>query len=387
MNILIEGWRGINHSYALVNQFQIKELIKSDNIFFKDVPFLSTKWSSIKNDSGLDITLKNSINNLNIPNKNDKIDITYRISSPLDFAHNFKSKLLFVFGTCEDKFLRKEFFKNENQEKVRLNNKIFIHTPSNWSKEGFVRAGFRENQIVVVPHGVDLDFFNISKDTDNEVIREKYKIHEDDFILSNIGAMTQNKGVELLVIAYGILKKKFKNLKLILKDQSNLYDIKANYLFNKIYDSEFNKKYKIIYDEMLKDVIIISKNLSLNEIKQIYCVTNCYVSPYMAEGFNLTPLEAAACGTQIVVTKGGSTDDYFDPCLGYQIESTEKKVDNSFVLEPKLESLLNILEKKIINKPNKLENKRYDYIKENFSWVKAVKKLKKEFENKLNLVG
>ena len=387
MNILIEGWRGINHSYALVNQFQIKELIKSDNIFFKDVPFLSAKWSSIKNDSGLDTALKNSIRNLNIPNKNDKIDITYRISSPLDFDQNFKSKLLFVFGTCENKFLPKDIYKNESSEKIKLNRKIFIHTPSNWSKEGFVKAGFREDQVIVVPHGVDLDFFNINKNNDNEMLREKYKIHKDDFILSNVGAMTQNKGVELLVVAYGILKKKFKNLKLILKDQSNLYDIKANYLFNKIYESEFNKKYKIIYDEMLKDVIIISKNLSLDEIKQIYCITNCYVSPYMAEGFNLTPLEAAACGTQIVVTEGGSTNDYFDPCLGFQIESTEKKIENSFILKPKLESLLNILENKIINKPDKLVNNRYEYVKENFSWIKAVKQLKKEFQNKLNLVG
>ena len=37
MNILIEGWRGINHSYALVNQWQIKELIKSNNITPKSI--------------------------------------------------------------------------------------------------------------------------------------------------------------------------------------------------------------------------------------------------------------------------------------------------------------------------------------------------------------
>ena len=49
-----------------------------------------------------------------------------------------------------------------------------------------------------------------------------------------IGAMTQNKGIEALVAAYGLLKKTKKNLKLILKDQSNLYNIKANYIFNKV---------------------------------------------------------------------------------------------------------------------------------------------------------
>ena len=63
---------------------------------------------------------------------------------------------------------------------------------------------------------------------------------------------------------------------------------------------------------------------------------------------NLTPLEAAACGTQIVVTRGGSTDDYFDPCLGHQIESTEKKIKTNFsICEPKLDSLVHILENKI----------------------------------------
>ena len=118
---------------------------------------------------------------------------------------------------------------------------------------------------------------------------------------------------------------------------------------------------------MLKDLIIISKNINLDEIKDIYSITDCYVSPYLAEGFNLTPLEAAACGTQIVVTKGGSTDDYFDPCLGHQIESTEKKINTNFsICQPKLDSLVHILENKIINKPDKFKNNRSEYVKKTF---------------------
>ena len=331
MNILIEGWRGINHSYALVNQWQIKELIKSTNIFFNDMPYLSEKWNLTLNDSGFDKNFKTTINNLNLPSTSQKIDITYRIASPYNLSADFNSKLAFVFGTCEYKFLQKEAYKNGIPDLLSDNEKFFIHTPSNWSKVGFVEAGFREDQVLVVPHGVDFDIFNTTKTRSQKEIKNRFKINEDNFVLTNIGAMTKNKGVELLVAAYGILKKKYKNLKLLLKDQSNLYDVKANWIFNKVSESPLNQKYKIINDEMLKDVIIISKNLSLEEIKEIYFITDCYVSPYLAEGFNLTPLEAAACGTQIVVTKGGSTDDYFDPCLGYQIESTEKKNKNKFL--------------------------------------------------------
>ena len=64
MNILIEGWRGINHSYALVNQWQIKELIKSNKIFFKDMPYLSEKWNLTQNDSGFERNFKDKISNL-----------------------------------------------------------------------------------------------------------------------------------------------------------------------------------------------------------------------------------------------------------------------------------------------------------------------------------
>ena len=134
----------------------------------------------------------------------------------------------------------------------------------------------------------------------------------------------------------------------------------------------------------MKDIIIISENLNLNEIRNLYSITDCYVSPYIAEGFNLTPLEAAACGTQIIVTKGGSTDDYFNECLGFQIESKLVKMNEDYYrLEPEIESLISILKEKIINKKDELEHIRSDFVHENFSWKSVVKKLTKEFEIKL----
>ena len=154
MDVLIEGWRNINHSYSLVNQWQINELLNSCNIFFKDVPFVEKDWNIKKNDSGIDDNLKNTINNLKIPGSNQNFDVTYRISSPYNFEKDFNSKVLFVFGTCEYKYLYKEFYKNGSPEILKYEENFFIHTPSNWSKDGFLKAGFREDQIIVIPHGV-----------------------------------------------------------------------------------------------------------------------------------------------------------------------------------------------------------------------------------------
>ena len=383
MNILIEGWRGINHSYALVNQWQIKELIKLSNLSFKDVPYFNENWSSKKNDSGLKDEIKNIVNGIQPPLKNIKYDITYRISAPFNFDTKFKSKVLFVFGTTEYRDIHKNNYINGEPDQLSKEENFFIHTPSNWSKKGFLEFGFREDQIVVVPHGVDLDTFNLITFEEKKNIRNKYKIKDDDFILTNISAMFTNKGVESLIAAYGILKKKNKNLKLILKDQSDLYNIRANAIVKRVFDSNFNQKYNIFNEEMYNDIIIISKNLSFNELHEIYSITDCYVSPYTAEGFNLTPLEAAACGTQIIVTNKGSTDDYFDECMGLKIESEEKKINNRYFLNPKIDSLIEILSS-TINKPDEKKLIRSKFVHENFSWEKVVKKLKKEFENKLS---
>lgn len=385
MNILIEGWRNINHSFALVNQWQIMELIKSNDIFFKDVPYISKNWNKNKNSSGLEKNILEQINKLPSTKSDQNHDITYRISFPFNFNNEFNSKILVVFGNCEYKKLRKEKYVPKLTEEIKNNKNFFIHTPSNWSKEGYLKAGFKNSQIIVVPHGVDKKVFYLSSIDEKIKLKNKYGIKDDEFVLTNIGAMTENKGVEILIAAYGILKKKFDNLRLILKDQSNLYGIKTNYLFDKIKKSNFNQKFNIINEKMMKDIKIISENLNLNEIRNLYSITDCYVSPYLAEGFNLTPLEAAACGTQIIVTKGGSTDDYFNDCLGFQIESKLVKMNEDFYrLEPEIESLISILKEKIINKKDELKQKRRDYVHNNFSWQKIVKDLKNEFEEKLN---
>ena len=383
MNILIEGWRNINHSYALVNQWQINELSKFSNISFKDVPFYDKNWSQKKNDSGLRDEIKNIINKIQPPSNNISYDITYRISYPFNFNNRFNSKALFIFATTEYKNLAKTDYANNDPIKLSKEKNFFIHTPSNWSKDIFLASGFRNDQVVVIPHGVDLNTFNIISNKQKKNIRNKYKINLDDFVLTNVGAMTQNKGVEDIIAAYGILKKKNKNLKLILKDQSNLYYRKANSPIKNMQNSKFNQKYKIFNEQMLNDIIVISENLNFNQLRDIYSITDCYVSPYKAEGFNLPPLEAAACGTQIVVTDGGPTDDYFNECMGFKIESKEQSLNNNIYLSPKTNSLIEILDT-IVNKVDDKKEIRSKLVRKNFSWENVVKKLKKEFENKLS---
>ena len=52
--LLIEGWRGINHSIALVNQYQILELLKFSGLtlYHHDLPFFFPHWTRTASGSG-----------------------------------------------------------------------------------------------------------------------------------------------------------------------------------------------------------------------------------------------------------------------------------------------------------------------------------------------
>ena len=120
----------------------------------------------------------------------------------------------------------------------------------------------------------------------------------------------------------------------------------------------------------------MSDNLTQNQLNGLYGAADCYVSPYRAEGFNLTPLEAAASGTPIVITKGGSTDDYFHESFALHIESALHKAGNTTRLEPSLDSLIEQLSLLIEGKASKLNNSfAQQFIGKNFTWAVAANKL------------
>jgi len=134
---------------------------------------------------------------------------------------------------------------------------------------------------------------------------------------------------------------------------------------------------------VLSNIIVISKNLTLKELSELYGSCDVYVSSYRAEGFNMPPLEAAACGIPVILTSGGSTDDYYDPSFILKIEGTKKTSnDGKNYIEPDLESLISNMSN-LIEKRNSLINKNnaISFIEKNFTWKIVVKKLSDLFIN------
>lgn len=369
--ILIEGWRGINHSYAMVNQNQLLEMHRMGlDLQHLDLPFFREEWNSVDNDSGFEDDDKKKISSIKQANSLQNHDVTYRISFPFRFYPS-QSEKLFVYGTSEHHYIDESIYEDTLQAGIN-NPSLTVVTPSNWSKIGFLKAGFDESKVIVVPHGVNQKVYKPISQLRKQQFRDALKVLDGDFLILSLGAMTQNKGVDILILAFATLKVKYPHLKLALKDSSNLYGFGVRDVFK--YLNKQNPK--LISESISKSIISISNNLNQSQLNGLYGAADCYVSPYRAEGFNLPPLEAAASGTPIIITKGGSTDDYFHESFALHIESVLNKEGNKTQLEPSLDSLIEQLSILIEGKASGINNNlAQEFIGNNFTWSVATKNL------------
>lgn len=373
--LCVEGWRNLNHSYSLVNQWQLSELLRYPiQIRHRDVAPYRSHWNPQSNASGIPTDTMQRIQQVQEPKSSDSFEAIYRISFPINLADG-PGKQLYVFGTSEMGNCEGMFVGATPSDACKRGN-LRIITPSHWSKTGFARAGFPDKLIHVIPHGVaPSSFFPVAPDL-RTFYREIFGFRPEDFVMLNLGAMTSNKGVDLFLLAYSALERKHQNLKIVIKDQSNLYGVT---LHDVLAQMESTGQAATLNSDSMEDIITISDNLDIEALNALYNACDVYVSPYRAEGFNLPPLEAAACGLPIIVTSGGATDDYFHPDLGMQIDSRIQEEGNRIILEPDLDSLMDAIEQMIENPMKWGGRAGSQFVHQNFSWSRITDILLKEF--------
>jgi glycosyltransferase involved in cell wall biosynthesis len=62
----------------------------------------------------------------------------------------------------------------------------------------------------------------------------------------------------------------------------------------------------------------------------LYRRADALVHPYRGEGFGLPVLEAMACGTAPIVTRGGATDDFVTGATGYRVDAVRTDLTRTF---------------------------------------------------------
>jgi glycosyltransferase involved in cell wall biosynthesis len=264
------------------------------------------------------------------------VDRIYRVSWPLR-VHAGAADRTFVFSTCEfGQFPPNSIAGPAGDEQGVDFEAVELITTSRWSKEGLLAIGFEEQQIHTIPLGVDPALFEIPEEDVRSQIRSDLKIPADAFVFLNISAMYWNKGIGPLVAAFAHHRLKNENSVLVLKGGDALYGAQVGEGV-----AEAQKLNANVSDARVASSLrYVPHNLPQKAIAGLYLASDAYVSPYRAEGFNLPVLEALAAGVPVIVTAGGATDDFCREKYCLKIESVHKTGPHGYHLEPRVESLV-----------------------------------------------
>ncbi|PLK48559.1 glycosyltransferase [Uliginosibacterium sp. TH139] len=338
--ILIAGWRGVSHSFAMVNQHQILALARHGGfeLFHRDMPWFFQHWNTRDHASGFHPAEEALIMGLP-PLDEAAADCVYRICAPLHTPDPAARRTL-SFAVTELGYQRSNLKDPATSpEQITAGNNLLV-TPSRWSRDRLLDFGFAEDKLRVVPHGVDLHSCRPLEAAELASQRAALGIPADAVVFLNVGVPTWNKGIDLLLRAFALAHQHQPNIRLILKDARALYGLPVDSVLQQVAASHPG----LLNQDVLNAILVVSQNLSQAELRQLYGLADHYVSPYRAEGFNLPVLEAQACGTPVIVSSGGSTDDFCHGTDTRKIATVFKRgvlreAEESCWLEPDFASL------------------------------------------------
>lgn len=376
MRIIVEGWRSIFHSYCIVNQFQLLEMSQRQNLqlFHRDMPYLDPAWQT---PASLSEPIAQALRFIPAPALDLRADVTLRMYCPWNFSGS-RSSETWVFAATEWGVVMKNVLQGmgvSSLAETPVNSEARVVTPSHWSKAGLIRSGVEPNRIAVVPLGVDTNLYKPLSEEQRKALRKKLG-WEDYFVFLNVGGCTGRKGIRPLLKAFAAIAGKYPHGRLVLKGSEALYPS----------GKEIAKASEAVLSaaeraRIAPRLAYTGGHLSVAEVIQLYQAADAYVSPYLAEGFNLPVLEAAACGLPVICTQGGPTDDFIHPDFGLAIESKLRSVtlreEKAWILHPNQEHLTALMEA-VIEQPAIAARSRLagpSFAGDRFTWKHVIDQL------------
>ncbi len=362
----------------MVNQYQLFELLKFPtlSLFHNDLPYLTKTWSDPGNDPGFPKEMVASLQAIPAA-KAESFDAVYRIGYPYARTES-RAKRIVTFMVSEFAMCAEKFASGQAGVEHFCDNDNLVVTPSNWSKMKLLEYGFPEEKILVIPHGVNRDIFYPLTDSERQRIRSDLDLLERHFAFLNLGAMSDNKGVNYLLVAFSHIHRKHPQARLLLKDSSSIYGTTVADFVHR-----HEKANGPLSADVLNSIFLVPSHLSLQEMRQLYGAADAYVSPYRAEGFNLPVIEAIACGTPAIVTEGGATDDFCESSTSLKIRA-DRIADKDrgsplpgYHMQPRIENLIEQMDKVLSEKfaaTDAFRQGRQRLI-DRFSWASAARQL------------
>ncbi|MPY76804.1 MAG: glycosyltransferase [Alphaproteobacteria bacterium] len=310
-----------------MNQFQILALLDlGAAVTLRDWPYWAD-WESVY--GILPDADEARLKALTAPDPNP--DAVIRVAAPYDFTKAPGVPTL-VMVTSETGRIRPESVAGGIPiGKAVAASDALIYTPSRWSRDGLIANGIPGERITVIGHGVDTALWHPADEAERHSLRRRFG-WDDAFVLLNVGAMTGNKGIDLLLAGFARLLETCPQARLVLKGLDAIFrsrDMVAA-LLNRLPAAD--------RATVASRLTYVGHSVSLADLATLFRAADAYVSPYRGEGFNLPVLEAAASGLPVICTDGGATDDFTGPDFTLRVDAALD--EGARVLEPFPDHLL-----------------------------------------------
>ena len=322
LRVLIEGWRGVPHSYCVVLMHTCREwLDRADyDLRFVEQPLYDPTWKRMSGVLGGDGDAR--VGAIPPPEEGWVPQVVVRGDYPMRLDPHPTARVV-VVGTTEFGIAVPGAVRGADLKSVD-GRRVVIATCSNWSRDGFLRSGAPGKGVALVPLGVDTSLFRPPTPAERCAARDWLGVDESRFVFLSLGAMTQNKGVAFILAGFAQTVSEQPRAALVLKGLSEMY--------------ASDKRVRAALDQLPAEAAPLIQNnlrfvgetLTLNDMARLYHAADAYLAPYTAEGFCMPALEASACGLPVLCTKGGPTDEFL-PRAGNIFIASDRQ---PFVTEP-----------------------------------------------------
>ncbi len=254
---------------------------------------------------------------------------------------------------CEHKIINTFYYRFIGSQ--LLKNACGIIALTSTEKRELLNLSIPEEKIAIIPNGITLSDFDALPEKGR--FRSKYRIGNTGKMILFLGRVHRIKGIDLLVDAFSDYLKKDPEVRLVIAGRDEG--------FLKVLQQQANRL-------DIADKIIFSGQLTEQEKFSAYVDADVFILPSIHEGFPMTVLEAMACGTPVIVTKGCNISDALENC-GIVIDHDRTQL---------VQAIESILENSPLRQHFGVQGS--EKIKNEFNWDNIAERVETVYNNCLN---
>jgi len=232
---------------------------------------------------------------------------------------------------------------------------------SDYTRQELLDMGVREERIVLINPGVDVERFRPDLPCDD--LKQHIGLAPEESLILSVGRLSRRKGFDMVIRSLPVLARQGIAVRYVLIGIGEDHD----YLIN--LSREVNVERQVHF----------LGHVSPEDLPRWYNACDVFVMPNReidgdTEGFGMVFLEAAACGKPVVAGQAGGTGAaVLDGQTGYRVDGNEVMLIGA--------TLERLLGDKTLAK--RLGEAGYQRSRSDFSWVSVAEKTKKLFDNRL----